>query len=435
MHLRSLLFAGAALLPVAAHAEPPKATVTPIAYEDQALAKAEVPGGKTLDLTLGIGSGAFADPGSAGRAIWTISDRGPNVDCGEAEEVLGISTEKACAGDKKAKMFPAPDFVPSIYRLAIAGGKATIAETIPLKGTDGRLLSGLSNPLKATTTEGAYGLDGKALTETPNGFDTESLVHLPDGSFFVSDEYGASISHVAADGRVLKRYVPKGLEADYAGADYPVAGSLPALVMKRKLNRGIESIALAPDGKTVYFILQSPLVNPDEETYKASRTVRLYAFDIASEAVTAEYAYEVDEAAAFGKDNARKAQKQSDVKVSEMAALGPDQLLVLERISKTTKLYRVDLKDAAKLPARFDSAETSPSLEALKPAELAGKGVAALKKELVFDSDTAKDMPEKIEGVAVVDPKTLILVTDNDFGIAGDRTRLVKVEFDRPLAE
>ena len=35
--------------------------------------------------------------------------------------------------------------------------------------------------------------------------------------------------------------------------------------------------------------------------------------------------------------------KQSDVKLSEMVAIDTDDLIVLERISKVTKLYRVNL--------------------------------------------------------------------------------------------
>ena len=38
-------------------------------------------GGKTLNLSVGIGSGAFRHPNDPPNAIWTLGDRGPNIAC------------------------------------------------------------------------------------------------------------------------------------------------------------------------------------------------------------------------------------------------------------------------------------------------------------------------------------------------------------------
>ncbi len=198
--------------------------------------------------------------------------------------------------------------------------------------------------------------------------------------------------------------------------------------MKRHLNRGIESIAVSPDEKFLYFAMQSPLDNPDSGAYKKATINRLFKFDLAKEAVIGEYAYPLDDPTTFAKDNAKKARKQTDVKVSEMAAVGPDQLLVLERISKTTKFYRVNLTGATPVPARFDDPATSPSLEQVK--DLAVAGVVPLKKTLVLDSDDLPGLPEKVEGMAIIDAHTMVLTNDNDFGIAGDNSHIARVTFD-----
>ncbi len=42
----------------------------------------------------------------------------------------------------------------------------------------------------------------------------------------------------------------------------------------------------------------------------------------------------------------------------------------------------------------------------------------------------AGDIPAKIEGIARMDSKTLLLVNDNDFGKDNDKTRFVYVEVD-----
>jgi len=394
------------------------------------------PNGKTMDLSVGYASGAFHMPGDPASDVYFITDRGANIACdGDAEELIGLNQDAMCAGDKDGKIFPLPEFTPSIYKMSIADdGKVTVVDTIPLKGTDGAKLNGLPNPLTVTNTENSYGVDAKEITKSANGYDSEALVRLSDGTFWIGDEYGVTISHVAADGTVLERLVPAGLEGDYAGANYPVSGKLPAITMKRKLNRGIEAISISPDEKSLYFIIQSPLANPDNDAHKSSRIARLFKFDLATQAVTGEYAYEMDKPEAFVADNKKKPAKQSDVKISEMVATGPDQLLVLERISKTTKLYHVDLAAASVTPAAFDDIATAPSLEQLKTEDLAAAGVVPVAKTVVLDTDTLDGFPSKIESVALIDANTLLLATDNDFGIAGDKTEFVKVVLDAPVS-
>ena len=431
MHISTIVALAAGFLASTSAIAMDKVTVTPLAYQDQPLAEAKFSNGKTMALTVGIGSGAFGDRNGT---MWTITDRGPNINCADAQDMIGLNEATLCGGNKKAKIFPVPSFTPTIYKLAIGeDGKVSIAQAIPLKGKSGAALSGLSNPLQATTTEGAYDAAGKALTLTPNGFDSEALVRLGDGSFWLSEEYGGSIAHVAADGTVMTRYVPAGLEQDYAGADYEVRGALPALVMTRNLNRGIESLAISADEKTLWFAMQSPLANPDADAYKSSRNVRLFAFDIASEKVTGEWLYPLDLPETFGKDNAKKKRKQSDVKVSELAALPDGSLLVLERISKSTKFYRVMPDKGRTMPPAFDEKTTSPSLEQLDLDAAKAAGAPILEKTLAFDTDTVDGMPSKIEGIALVSDRDMILINDNDFGIAGDGTSIVKVTFPLPL--
>ena len=339
-----------------------------------------------------------------------------------------------CGGNEDAKIFPAPDFTPTIFQMKIEdGNKLSVVSKIPLKSTDGHQLNGLSNPLATTNTEGAYSPEGKEIQQSPDGFDAEGVAHMADGTFWIGEEYGASIAHVGADGKVLERLVPKGLEGDYKGASYPVKGELPALIMKRHLNRGIESMTSAPDGSALYFAMQSPLDNPDSKAYKSSRFIRICKFDPQAGKVVGEFAYYLDDETTFKADNAKKP-KATDVKVSELAAFGKDRILVLERISKTTKLYAVDLSNAETVPAKFDEASTKPSLEEMSAGELERADVKPLEKTLVLDSDDLEDMPEKIEGVAVMGPTTLIMTTDNDFGIAGDASAVVKVTLDKPLA-
>jgi hypothetical protein len=390
------------------------------------LGKVEFAGGKTLDLTIGIGSALFHMSGDPADEFYALTDRGPNIDCSASEKITGIATAQACNGDDKAKLFPRPDFVPSIVKVKLNDdGTFVTTEWIPLKDAAGKEITGLSNPLKAAKTEAAFDKDGKQLPFDPNGLDTEGLVRLKDGTFWIGEEYGPSLVHVAADGKIIERLVPQGLEGDLSGATYKVTGALPAILMKRQLNRGIEGIALAPDESALYTIVQNPLANPDADAYKKASATRILKLDLKSQQVVGEYVYTLDPAESFKND---KSDKQSDVRISELTAVGVDKLIVLERIAKTTKLNAIDLSAATNiLGTDWDKAETSPSLEQIAAADLAANGITPVTKKLWLDSSTYPELPEKVEGVAVVDGKQLILINDDDFGIEGAKTRIVRL--------
>ena len=378
-----------------------------------------IKGGKTLNLNIGIGSGAYRHQADPEGVVYFVTDRGPNIDCKDDSKVLG---KEMC---KKGKVFPSPWFVPSIYRIKFdfAKGSYEIEQIITIKKANGMPITGLPNPLRATDTEKAFSIDAEMIPFDPAGLDAEAIVKLNDGSFWLCDEYAPSLIHVAADGRVIKRLVPKGLAADLKGAGYKLVEAFPAIFMKRKLNRGMESVSVSPDQKYLYTIMQSPLAHPNDDAYKKGRNVRILKLDQKSLKVLGEYVFVMDKPDTFGKD---KGAKQNGVKVSEMRSLGDDKLLVLERITKTTKLHVVDLKGATNiLGGKWDNMKTSPSLAQLK--DLKSAGITPVSKKLVWNSDDVAGMPTKIEGIALCNDGTMITVNDNDFAITGDKTLVHKL--------
>lgn len=370
-----------------------------------------------LRFTTGLGSAAYHAAGDDDRTFYTLSDRGVNIKCSDDLDITGVDI---CAD---GKIFPVPNYTPSIYQLSRIKQQWVIADVVQLKNSAGLPISGLPNPLTLTDTEEAFDINGNPIALDPEGLDTEALLQLSDGSFWVSDEYAPSIVHVAADGRVLKRLVPAGIESDLSGAGYPVEGALPGILAKRKLNRGIESIAVSPDENFLYFALQSPLANPDKDAYEASRNVRLFKMDLNTMTILGEYVYVLDLPETFAADDTSK---QNKVKVSEMAAVDTDNLVILERISNTTKLYQVTLDEASNiLDSEWDSEVTSPSLE--QTADLAAAGIEPINKTLALDSavDIPGVLPAKVEGIAIMSDTEIQLINDNDFGIEGDATTLV----------
>jgi hypothetical protein len=393
--------------------------------------------GKTIPFNVGFGSGAFHMPGDEAGIFYTITDSGPNIKCSDSEKITGIS--ELCGADNSAdKIFPIADFTPSIYKFHLVENGSSLSlkilERIELKNNSGKNITGLTNNLKATNTEKSFDAQGNLIDFDNEGVDTEALVRLKDGTFWLSEEYGPSLLHVAADGKVLERVVPETVAADLADADYKVSGLLPDVLKYRPLNRGIESIAVSPDEDYLYFTMQSPLAHPDKGAYKASRHVRIVKFALVNGELgeqLGEYIYRIDAPHTFNNpDNeGDSSTKQSSIKVSEMTAVGKDDLIILERNSSVTKLYRVNLINEVNIKDTDLSKATVTVKESAEPKtleqvfDLHSAGAMSVSKALVFNSLTdvaIGTLPNKVEGIAWLDDKHVLLINDNDFGISGD---------------
>ncbi|MGW4140280.1 esterase-like activity of phytase family protein [Streptomyces mirabilis] len=363
----------------------------PLGTFSNALLRGTVGDDRGVDLG-GIGSDIY--PAGRRGEFWTVTDRGPN---GQIK-----------VDGKKRRTFPVPGFDPAIVKIRVSGDAVKVLNALPITTSSGKPVTGLSN--QAGRDEAPYSYDAQTpLTYNPNGVDTEGIVRSADGSFWLVDEYGPSLIHVSARGRVLTRYVPKGL--NLTGTDYPVVEALPAVLLHRKTNRGFEGLAQLPGGDLVMAV-QSPLSLPDGDAGDASRTTRLLRFSPKKRAVTAEYAYRFDPVNVVDPSE----DDTSELKISSVVAIGHDRLLVEERTDKAARLQVVELTRRANiLGGRWDSDTTSPSLEQLD--DPAASGVPVLAKRLVVDLGTVAGVPGKIEGVARVDHDTLALINDNDFGM------------------
>lgn len=397
-----------------------------------------------LALNVGFGSGAYHRKGDHENIFYTISDRGPNIGCKSSESIIGI--DEFCP-ENGNKIFPQPEFTPTIYKVMINKNSNDdlgyeIVETIPLKKSNGELITGVTNQLTVTDTETSVAANGQLLNYDNSGLDTEALVRLQDGSFWVTDEYGPSLVHVASDGTILQRVVPESVAADLKNAGYPVVGLLPDNLKHRKLNRGIESIALASDESALYFIMQSPLAFPDKAAYSQSRHVRLFKMALESGklgTVLGEYVYHLDAPSTFSdtQGNGDIGKKQSDVKISEMVEVGDDQLVILERISKTSKFYRIDLNTGSNIhkqaisTGRVANNESTVDKTLEQVYDLASHDAHPVAKTLVFntltDMPSGMTAPSKLEGIALLNDQYVLLINDNDFAIKNAPTKALVI--------
>lgn len=377
----------------------------------------------TMVLTRSLTSGLTQRAGDPDGVFWGVGDRGPNIKPADAVRRYGLTQLAPLASVDGAKIMPLPGASPAIARFRLIGDRVELDAILPLREPDGTPLSGLAPPtLAGMETEPVFAIDGKPFAPAANGVDTEGIAALTDGRFWIAEEYGPSLLLVEADGVVLKRIVPQGAGHLFAGSSIPVEEGLPAISLARKLNRGIEALALSRDGTTLYAAFQSPLAHPDRAAHENGDTVRIWALDPETAEFRAEYVYPLDDPLAFVRDCAAGPVAKSDVKVSELASLPDGSLLVLERVTLSTHIYRVRPSDTLGTSAQFIDADHRPTLEQLGQA----RGVPLMDKQLVLSSDNHGQVCGDLEGMLVLRDGSLILANDSDYGIEGAETQFWK---------
>ena len=365
--------------------------VKELRWRDPPLGEIATPRGK-LRLTLSVGSGLTRRPGDPPGVVWGLGDRGPNLKIGAAIARYGLSHLEPLRDLAGAKVLPLPAFQPSLSELQVDGDRVRLIRTLPLHTAYGPV-SGRALPGSAEAAmEPTFDLDGRPLPPDPLGADPEGVVALADGGFWVAEEYGPSLLCIDPRGRVLTRWTPQGLELP--GAE-PV---LPAAALRRRLNRGFEGLAISADERWLYVVFQSARVGD------APTATAIWKLDARDGSLAGEYAYPFDLPESFTADAASGAAEVADLKVCELVWLGPDRLLVLERISLSARLYSV----------KFNA-----------PGPLA--------KTLLFSTDDHEGIAPDLEGVALLSDRQLLLVTDNDFGVEGAATRFYRLSFEAPL--
>ena len=118
--------------------------------------------------------------------------------------------------------------------------------------------------------------------------DGEGLAIRADGSFYVSDEYGASIYHVSKTGQMqgvitpVQALIPQFSNPAYTGFTTESAAIATGIQTGgRRDNQGMEAVDITPDGKFLVSMLQSATRQdtPSNSDFNRSYT-RLFVYDI-----------------------------------------------------------------------------------------------------------------------------------------------------------
>lgn len=240
-------------------------------------------------------------------------------------------------------------------------------------------------------------------------FDTESIRVSNDGlSVFISDEYGPYIYQFLRFGGIRLRTFTLP-EKYYVKTLSPMGDTeIADNTSGRVANKGMEGLAITPDGRTLVGIMQNSLIQDAALGGAAANMLRIVTVDILSGRVTHEYAYELTTGSG----------------VSEIVALNNHEMLVDERDgkglgddskAKVKQIFKIDLQGAVDV-SKMDGTDAA--------ANAVSKTLFLdIVKVLGANGVTSDQVPAKIEGLAFgPDVKTksgamhtLWVANDNDF--------------------
>lgn len=240
-------------------------------------------------------------------------------------------------------------------------------------------------------------------------FDPEGIRVSADGrSVFVSDEYGPYVRQFDRQtGSLIKSFV---LPDKYYISNQNSVGQTEIdnnKALGRVANKGMEGLAITPDGKTLIGIVQAPMAQ-DAAISASNKLLRIIAIDVATGAIRGEYGYKLTNGSG----------------VSEITAINDHEFLVLERDGKglgdastavAKTLYKIDLAGATDISTKTGADAANAAVTKSEFVNL-----VAL---LGVNGVSATNVPSKLEGLAFgqdvnlngVLTHTLWLSNDNDF--------------------
>ena len=365
----------------------------------------------------GVGSGlAWA----GGNTFLALPDRGPNATDWTATGGVAVDQTTSYVGRWQSL---------TLSLSASTGGALPYTLTPTLTGTT-LLYSGTALNYGAVTSAnnsaGKYYFNGRSDNFTAGSslnaanarLDPEAIRVSNDGrSVFISDEYGPYVYQFdRATGERLKAFaLPSNLAVTNISAQS--AAEISGNTVGRIANKGMEGLAITPDGSTLYGFMQSPLEQDSVGGAGKGLYNRIVQINLATGSVK-QFAYN---------NNVGGVSNNS----SEILAVNDHQFLVLERDGKGLgdgtsasfkKLQLLDLAGATDVSTLSGAAALAP---------FARSGTTFLDIRLALHNfgvaDTA--IPSKLEGMAIgadiVEAgksfHTLYIANDNDFvpGVAG----------------
>ncbi|KQV46296.1 pyruvate-binding protein [Pelomonas sp. Root1217] len=371
--------------------------------------------GLAANLLGGMGSGlAWA----GGNTFLALPDRGPNAnDWGASQldnttsfiarfQTVQLSLTANAAGSALPYTLTPKLQATTLLSSSTALNYGPKAATLSGIVDSSTVLAGSKNYFSGRSDNFAAGLS----TNPANArLDPEGIRVANDGkSVFISDEYGPYVYQFdRATGQRLRTFA---LPDSFAVSKLSSSGAaeISGNTAGRVANKGMEGLAISPDGKTLFGFVQSPLAQDGGDGGRYNRIVKI---DVAT-GTTSQFAF----------DNQINGKAYNS---SELLALNDHELIVLERDGKgmgdgskaaVKQLVKIDLTGAAEVSGIADL-RTQPG------TAIVGTRFLDIKAALNAAGISDALIPAKLEGIAFGEDvtvggktmHTLYLANDNDF--------------------
>jgi hypothetical protein len=399
--------------------------------------------------TFGSGSGMSIDTSSWSKdatgykgKLWLLPDRGYNA--------VGTTDYRERVNTIAVELMPTAAGAAPAAGAEQTGVKAELADSLILTDDQGTDTTGL-DPLNGTRAAAG---DMPVLPQAENGkisLDAEAIVRLPDGTFFVSDEYGPYIYRFSPDGKMMSATQPPAALLPMRKGAINFASNNPGPGASapnpkdpetgRQNNQGLEGMSLTPSGKFLIAVLQSATRQDGGDSGSTRDNTRAMVFD-ASDPAHLKLVHEYVVHLPTYKDAAGKKKVAAQ---SEIVALSDTAFLMLARdsgsgsgLKDATSVYRminiVDVSGATdiagmdfdkdkpvapkgKLDASVNPATLAPFIDINDKAELGRFGLHD------GEPNDKNNLSEKWEAMSLAsaldsnrpDDYFLFVANDNDF--------------------
>ncbi len=214
-----------------------------------------------------------------------------------------------------------------------------------------------------------------------------------------------------------------GMDGGYVDS-FPLPSNLKMHSSSRgpRQNGSLEGLTFSSDYKTIYTSMEEPLLEdgPRSDVKEHNATARIFRFDVGSKQNVAQYAYRLEPVA----HNSFPPGTFKINGISEILAMGENQLLVVERSFSTGRLactIKVFLADVDKASDVRDVASLADNPDIL-----------VMDKKLLLNMDELGIYIDNVEGVTLGPAlpngnQTLLFVTDNNF-LEFEKTQLLWFE-------
>ena len=310
----------------------------------------------TISTTVSLGGQNFVNQGLVGVGVFAtnvIDGRGDTFGSFSSFKVDHNTWRKNSNGSYSGTLYTLPDrgynvagliaypariqqmalsFTPDYTANNVSQTQLTLSlqRTITITDFAGQITTAV-DPIGPTTLQG---FSNVATAGGKFAIDGEGLALRADGSFYVSDEYGATVYHVSKTGQMLGVITPpQALLPQFSvpTTGYPTA-SAGVQTGGRRDNQGMEAVDLTPDGRHLMTLLQSATRQDNPADNNQGRLfTRLSVYDVSNNPTpTSPVGHYVVELPTFDRDGTGGSADRAAAQ-SEIVALSPTSFLVLSR--------------------------------------------------------------------------------------------------------